>query len=74
MRSSRGWVVPPALVAVLLLPPQGAYLFLAKAAAVMGAFGIVLVYGWRRSRRRGQLGAGKEPGRAQLEVAERDLG
>ncbi len=56
------WVVFPTLVAVLLIPPQGADLLLTKVvAAVMAAFGIMLGYGWRRSRHRGQKGTGKEP-------------
>ena len=56
------WVVFPTLVATLLVPPQGADLLLTKVvAAVMAAFGIMLGYGWRRSRHRGQKGTGKEP-------------
>ncbi len=57
------WVVFPTLVAVLLVPPQGADLLLTKVvAAVMAALGIVLGYGWRRGRRRGQVGVGTDPG------------
>jgi hypothetical protein len=55
------WVVFPTVVAVLLVPPQGTDLLLTKlVAAIMAALGIVLGYGWRRGRRRGPTGAGKE--------------
>ncbi|MDA8394504.1 MAG: hypothetical protein M0T72_04545 [Candidatus Dormibacteraeota bacterium] len=57
------WVVFPTLVAVLLVPPQGADLLLTKVVvAAMAAIGILLGYGWRASRVRGRPG-GREPAR-----------
>ncbi|MHB1523328.1 MAG: hypothetical protein ACYCS9_06495 [Candidatus Dormibacteria bacterium] len=69
-----GWVVLPALVGVLLLPPQGADLLLAKAAAVMGAFGMVSYTAGGAAGAGDSWEPGRSPGRAQLEAAERDLG
>ncbi len=57
------WVVFPTLVAVLLVPPQGAELLLTK--VVVGAvagLGILLGYGWRASRVRRRPGEPR-PGR-----------
>ena len=56
------WVVFPTLVAALLVPPQGADLLLTKVVvAAMAATGILLGYGWRRSRLRGPRSAGTQP-------------